>query len=570
MAPPAGQIRPGRYLAVFALIVVVLYALVFFTGDRQATPKLGIDLQGGTRVTLTARSPDGKPPSQEALNQAKSIIDTRVNGMGISGAEVVLDGNNLVITVPGEGGEQAKLVSQTAEVNFRKVVAAVPATPPAPGDQNGANNSGQPGGDKPNGGQPGNANSGDQPNSGGQPDGKPKPQGRPAPAAEQQPPNNGDKGSVDEKTAEEIRKAKETRQSTDPQVQQQALAALDCSKPDPLRGNDEADKPLVTCSKDKTEKYVLDKVFLPGKEVSSANAVQDPRGAGFIVELDFKSEGAKIWGDFTSKNVNERAAFVLDTEVVSAPTINEPILGGRTQISGQFTQKSASDLAQILQYGALPLSFDSSQAETVSATLGLASLEAGLIAGLVGFALIAVYSLIYYRGLGILLIASLGLTAGLVYPVLVLLGRWIGFTLDLAGVAGFIIAIGVTADSFVVFFERIKDEIREGRTVRSAVQRAWPRARRTILSADGVVFLAVAVLYALAVGQVRGFAFTLGLSTVLDLLIVFLVTHPMVVLASRSKFLTRPGLSGLGAMQRLGAAQRKAAAAAASANTKEA
>jgi len=217
----------------------------------------------------------------------------------------------------------------------------------------------------------------------------------------------------------------------------------------------------------------------------------------------------------------------------------------------------------VLKYGSLPLSFATSDAQTVSATLGLASLQAGLIAGLLGLALVFVYCLFYYRALGVLTVLSLGLSGLVIYALLVLLGRWIGYSLDLAGVAGFIIAIGITADSFVVFFERLKDEVREGRTFRSAVPRAWIRARRTILASDAVSFLAAVVLYVFAVQDVQGFAFTLGLSTVLDLLIVFLVTHPLVALASKSKTLSQPSLSGLGAVQRAGAAARAAKAAAA-------
>jgi preprotein translocase subunit SecD len=242
---------------------------------------------------------------------------------------------------------------------------------------------------------------------------------------------------------------------------------------------------------------------------------------------------------------------------VSAPTIQGAIFGS-TEISGQFSQAQAQNLAGILRYGSLPLSFEANEAQTVSATLGLASLEAGLIAGGIGLLLVFVYCLIYYRVLGVLTILSLVLSGVIVFAVLVLLGRWIGFTLDLAGVAGFIVAIGITADSFVIFFERLKDEMREGRTFRSAVPRGWVRARRTILSADAVSFLASAVLYILAVGQVKGFAFTLGLSTVLDLVVVFLVTHPLVALASSSRVFGSPTLSGLGAVAKIGAERRTA------------
>ncbi|RZQ65557.1 protein translocase subunit SecD [Amycolatopsis suaedae] len=555
MAPPAGRFRPGRYLAFFILIVVGLYSLVFFTGDGQAKPKLGIDLQGGTRVTLTARTPDGAEPSRESLAQAKQIIETRVNGIGVAGTEVVLDGNNVVITVPGEQGEQAKNLGQTAKLGFRKVLVAQPAAQPVP---------------PPN--QPGQV----PPPTASQPapppaNGGGAAQGQPAP-----PPPPGD-GTLDDKAVQEIQAAKATRQNpalfaanegdqaavaAAQQAQQQALAAYQCLPDDPLRGNDDPNLPLVTCLKDGTEKYVLGPVFLQGTEIADASSGLDQQGGrGWVVDLRFESEGARIWADFTSKNVNQRAAFVLDTEVVSAPNITTAILDGNTQITGDFTQAEAKNLADVLKYGSLPLSFTSSDATTVSATLGLASLEAGLIAGGIGLLLVFVYCLFYYRMLGVLTILSLGLTGVIVYGVLVLLGRWTGFTLDLAGVAGFIIAIGVTADSFVVYFERLKDEMREGRTFRSAVTRGWVRARRTILASDAVMFLAAAVLFLLAVGEVRGFAFTLGVSTVLDLIVVFLVTYPLVGLVAKSKTLSDPRISGLGAVQQVGRRKRTAAAA---------
>jgi preprotein translocase subunit SecD len=331
--------------------------------------------------------------------------------------------------------------------------------------------------------------------------------------------------------------------------------------------------PLVTCDTKGTEKYVLDPEFMPGTDISNAASGYDTQGgSGFVVNLSFNSAGTKIWGDFTSQNVNQRAAFVLDTQVVSAPNITTAILGGNTQISGQFTQADATNLANVLKYGSLPLSFASSDATTVSATLGLASLQAGLIAGALGLLVVFIYCLFYYRLLGLLTILSLGLSGLLVYAVLVLLGRWIDYTLDLAGIAGLIIAIGITADSFVIFFERLKDEIREGRTFRSAVSRGWVRARRTILASDGVSFLAAAILYWLAVGDVKGFAFTLGMSTVLDLVVVFLVTHPLVAIISKSKskFLSNPKRLGLGAVQQLGSQRKTAKPVVGGANVKEA
>jgi len=593
VAPPAGQIRPVRYLAIFVAIVAALYCLVFFTGNRSPTPKLGIDLQGGTRVTLTARTPNGAAPSAESLKLARTIIENRVNGIGVSGSEVIIDGQNLVITVPGDDGGQAKSLGQTAQLYFRGVVNEVaasaqpaPATPPTTP-------------------APGSAAPATPPASSAPPTTAaptppvpaspapispvvPQPQGRvlpaqvpttpvappatptaaPAPSAATSTAPAPVPGSDADKVAAEIAAAKAQRQSTDPAVQQQALSTLDCSKPDVLAGNDDPKLPLVTCGSDGKAKYILSPSFLKGSDIADAKASIAQGGVGFEVQLSFTSTGSDIWGKYTSENVGKQAAFVLDSRVVSAPRINSAITGGTTSITGQFSQPQAQDLANTLKYGSLPLSFDRSEAETVSASLGLASLQAGLLAGGIGLVLVLLYCLVYYRALGVLTALSLLLSGVIVYAVLVLLGRYIGFSLDLSGIAGFIVAIGITADSFVVFFERLKDEVREGRSFRSAVPRGWIRARRTILSADAVSFLAAAVLYTLAVGQVQGFAFTLGMSTVLDLVVVFLVTHPLVVLASRNEFLSRPALTGLGGVQQL--ARKRKLAEAVAARPKEA
>jgi len=585
VAPPAGTIRPWRYLATFVGIVVVLYALVFFTGDRKPDPKLGIDLQGGTRVTLTARTATGAPPTREQLTLARQIIDQRVNGLGVSGAEVVQDGNNLTITVPGDQGQRAKDLAQTAQLRFRTVLAgpfdAAPPPAPTPGAPGGAPSApgsapGAPGGAQVTPGAPNPApapSSAPGPGSaaphavtalpggsvpGQTPPAPPSP--NPPPSADSTPPTGAT--ASDPELAKQIALARAARQSTDKNVQAMAIQQLQCTGNDVLRGYDDPTKPLITCDQKDTAKYLLGPSFLDGTEIENATAGYDSQRAGNVVNLTFKSEGAKIWGDYTTANVGKQSAFVLDTEVVSAPTIDQPIFGA-TEISGSFSQASAQQLAGVLKYGSLPLSFATSDAETVSATLGLASLQAGLIAGLLGLALVFVYCLFYYRALGVLTILSLVLSGLVVYAVLVLLGRSIGFTLDLAGVAGFIVAIGITADSFVIFFERLKDEVREGRSFRAAVPRGWVRARRTILSADAVSFLASAVLYLLAIGDVKGFAFTLGMSTVLDLVVVFLVTHPLVALAAQSRVFSSPTWSGLGAVARIGAIRRRAAAAAA-------
>jgi preprotein translocase subunit SecD len=273
------------------------------------------------------------------------------------------------------------------------------------------------------------------------------------------------------------------------------------------------------------------------------------QGTGeWIVQLDFNNSGSAAWAEYTAANVGKQVGITLDGKVISAPTINQAISGG-TEISGSFSQKTATELANQLKYGALPLSFTQATAQSISTELGAEQLRAGLIAGAIGIALVFLYALLYYRLLGLVMIASLVLSGAVVYACLVILGRQIGFTLSLAGIAGFIVAIGITADSFVVYFERLKDEIREGRTLRSAVPRAWVRARRTILSADAVSFLAAAILYVLAIGDVKGFAFTLGMSTVLDLVVVFLFTHPLMAYLARFKSFGSSRMSGLGRVE---------------------
>ncbi|HJP75376.1 MAG TPA: protein translocase subunit SecD [Pseudonocardiaceae bacterium] len=577
MASSAGQIRPGRYLWVFALIVVILYALVFGTGDHKASPQLGIDLKGGTTVTLTARTINGAAPDQSSLNQALQVIQARVNGGGVNGAQVNLSGSNIIITIPGDQGALAKQLGETAHLMFRPVVQQVaatqtqtpPTTKPSTTPTSGAPTSGAPA--TSGTANPSTTGTAKAPSSGTNPQAYVGPAAKaagPTPTPTPPPSNNNgsgnSNGNVNQQEAQAIAQAKAARQTTNTQAQQAALNALKCGPGvrDPLIGNDDPKLPLVTCDQNGQVKYVLGPELLDGRQITSATSGQNPNGVDYVVNLTFNSAGSKTWADYTAAHVNTSVAVVLDTQVVSAENIQEAIPGGNTQISGNFTQQSASQLAQVLKFGSLPLSFETSNAQTVSATLGLSSLQAGLIAGGIGLLLVIIYCLFYYRALGLLTVISLGFSGITIYAVLVLLGRWIGYTLDLSGIAGFIISIGITADSFVVFFERLKDEVREGRTFRSAVPRAWVRARRTILASDAVSFLAAVVLYIVAVAEVQGFAFTLGLSTILDLVIVFLVTHPLVVFASRSKSLSKPSMSGLGAVQRAGVEMRAAAAAA--------
>jgi preprotein translocase subunit SecD len=616
VASPSAPVHPSRYLAMFLVLLIGVYLLVFLTGNKHADTKLGIDLQGGTRVTLTARTPDGSRPTREALSQAQQIISARVNGLGVSGSEVIVDGDNLVITVPGTDGNEARNLGQTARLYIRPVINALPVDSagmqggprfPAPrGKPRLPNGQQAPGGPVP-GGQPGLPAPGGQPGTG--PGGAPAPgdlpllpdqplvppQPRPyphdAPSPAPTPPSPGpapspapapstaaappeapllppiQPGPPDPRKdlAERIAKEREWRQSTNKGVQFLALQyeATRCFQEDILAGNDDPDLPLVTCDTQHKQAYLLAPSIISGDQIENASSGMDQHSGGYIVDVQFRSGAANTWADFTAAHIGTQTAFTLDSQVVSAPQIREAIPGGRTQITGgdpPFTASSARELANVLKYGSLPLSFESSEAQTVSATLGLTSLHAGLIAGAIGLGLVLVYSLLYYRALGLLTALSLGASGAMVFAILVLLGRYINYTLDLAGIAGLIIGIGTTADSFVVFFERIKDEIREGKSFRSAIPRGWGRARRTILSGNAVTFLAAAVLYFLAIGQVKGFAFTLGLTTALDTVVVFLVTWPLLYLAGNSKMLAKPAYNGLGAVQQI-ARERRAATA---------
>jgi preprotein translocase subunit SecD len=589
VASSSAPVHPARYLSIFLFMLVGVYLLVFLTGDRKAAPKLGIDLQGGTRVTLTARTPDGSRPSRDALAQAQQIISARVNGLGVSGSEVVVDGDNLVITVPGTDGSQARNLGQTARLYIRPVLNSMPAqgAEPKPPQQPAGTAPGAPG-------APGGPGPGIEPAPGGQPapamTGQPAPPGRPAPQPRpypQEPPpspspappapasNAPAPGAPGEATpgeapapadprkdlADRIADEKKWRQSTRQGVQFLALQfeATRCDKDDILAGNDDPTLPLVACSTDHKVAYLLAPSIISGDQIQDASSSMNSRGIGYVVDVQFRQAAANTWADFTAAHIGTQTAFALDSQVVSAPMIQEAIPGGRTQISGgdpPFTASTAKQLANVLKYGSLPLSFESSEAQTVSATLGLTSLRAGLIAGGIGLLLVLLYSLVYYRALGVLTALSLTASGAMIFAILVELGRQINYTLDLAGIAGLIIGIGTTADSFVVFFERIKDEIREGRSFRSAVPRGWVRARKTIVSGNAVTFLAAGVLYALAIGQVRGFAFTLGLTTILDIVVVFLVTWPLLYLASKSPTLAKPSYNGLGAVQQVARERR--------------
>ncbi|MGK5172635.1 protein translocase subunit SecD [Geodermatophilus sp. CPCC 205761] len=517
------QLPARQYFGAFLLIVAVLYGLVFLTGDTR-TPQLGLDLRGGTTVTLAARTPDGQAPDPEDLELARQIIEQRVNGLGVAEAEVVTEGDsNIVISVPGDDGEQARELGQTAQLRFRPVLAG---PEPAAQAEDGAEST-----------------DGAEPTDPAAPTDTAAPTDSAAPTDPATPtdPAAPSDGAIADPALDPDAPAVTLEQA------QQAYLTLTCGG-ESTGAVDRPEDHVAVCSEDGESKYVLGPAILEGTDIVDASAGTQQTTGEWVVLLDFNADGREIWAQYTADNVGKNVAFTLDGRVVSAPTIQGAI-NGQTTITGQFDQASAEQLANQLRYGALPLTFTQATAQSISTELGEEQLEAGLIAGAIGIALVFLYSLLYYRLLGLVMIASLLLSAVVVYGVLVVLGREIGFTLSLAGIAGFIVSLGITADSFVVYFERLKDEVREGRTLRSAVPRAWVRARRTILSADAVSFLAAAILYWLAIGDVKGFAFTLGMSTVLDLVVVFLFTHPLMEVLSRFRSFGSSRFSGLGRVE---------------------
>jgi preprotein translocase subunit SecD len=543
--------NPARILMVLGALIVLVYGLIFLvapghvgkdklTPAQKYQPRLGLDLEGGTSVILTPRLTKGETGNiKDSLDQAVTIIRARVDSFGVAESEVTTAGNSIVISIPGRQNQNIlNTVKQTALLRFRPVLAAgapTPApvsspTPTAPGTASpspsgtasptpttSTNNEVVPKALR-------NAGSAS-------PSPTPTATSTPAPSAT---PGASGTGAITAKIAQEY-------------------TQLDCSNPEKVRqqirktGADNPKKVLVTCLEDGTEKYILGPAEVEGTDVSgaSANLASNSQGVttgGWEVDLTFTGSGRTKFADTTRRlaalqDPQNRFGIVLDGLVVSAPGLNNgPITGGQAQITGSFSQQEASNLANVLKYGALPLAFDAGSVEQVSATLGGEQLRAGLIAGAIGLGLVVLYSLLYYRGLGLVSVASLVVSAILTYGFVVLLGWQIGFRLSLAGIAGLIVAIGITADSFVVYFERLRDEVRDGKTLRVAVEAGWARARRTILAADFVSFLAALVLYVLSVGSVRGFAFTLGLTTLLDIVVVFLFTKPIVTMLARTKF----------------------------------
>ncbi|HVD19617.1 MAG TPA: protein translocase subunit SecD [Propionibacteriaceae bacterium] len=532
MATTTGH--PGRTLIVLAVLVAGLITLMAVSGTW--TPKLGLDLRGGTTITLTAKNTSGTGAvDPNSLQLAKTIIQSRVDSLGVGESEVTTSGDNqIVVTVPNvQQDELVRLVGQTAVLRFRAVQAAEQVQPPAPAPSATAEPSqgatAQPSGE-PTGGA---SESAKAPSSA--PSAPQAGNNLPMPALPTAPPL-----PLDKACAAADGKGIPPDKALDWQPTeacQAAFAEFTCE----TKVTEVADQGLFACNQEKNEKYLLGPTLIEGNQLTSAVAGIPQNNVNWVVNLEFNPEGAAAFEKATRQisqqsEPQNRFAIVLDGVSISAPSVNEAIAGGRAEISGNFTQQSATELANVLKYGALPLAFDVSEVSNVSATLGGEQLRAGIIAGIIGLVLVVGYCFLYYRGLGIVVVASLAIGAVITYACMVLLGSSVGFALNLPGIAGAIVAIGITADSFVIFFERIRDEVREGRSLRTAVETGWRRARQTILIADTVSMLSALVLFVLAIGAVRGFAFTLGLTTLIDVLVVFLFTKPLMTILARTKF----------------------------------
>jgi preprotein translocase subunit SecD len=523
-------------LALLAGIIVAMILAII--GGDLASPgswhsnfrvHLGLDLTSGTTVALQAVKPGGGTPTAAEMQQAIQIMNNRVNGAGVTEAQVVQQGSDIInVSVPGQSAEAVVAkVSRTAELQFRQVLLIAPNTPATPSPSPSPSASATP-----------SSKASASPS--------PSASGTASPAASATP----------SPTATSATSTWQQAQG-DPSLVSAPVKAqfnkLNCANPNwqqevgyTRAQYNNRNIQIVSCDS-AHNKFVLDEAHVVGDMIASASATPQTNSASaWQVLLNFKGDGTKAFGDLTTTMYDKYGtsgsplddlAVVLDGQVVSFPAINQgPITGGQAQITGNFSQNTATTLANQLSYGALPLSFHQQSVQSVSPELGRDQLTAGLIAAGLGLILVVVYLLLYYRGLAIVAMSSLVIAGLLAYLSVVLLGKYQNFALSLAGIAGLIVAIGITADSFVVFFERLRDEVRDGRSLRAAVEHGWARARRTILVSDTVSFLAAALLYYFAIGSVRGFAFTLGMITVIDVVVVFTFTKPVMTLLARTKF----------------------------------
>jgi preprotein translocase subunit SecD len=566
-------------------LALLLYGVIAagVTWDKaQWAPKLALDLAGGAEIVIAPVPLPGTSGKIDANTLARSveIIRQRINGNGVSEAEITTQGQNIVVSLPGKPDPVTeKLVEQSAQLRFRAVLGEASSQPAATATPT-SSGPATPSGTAPSTAKP-TANATSSPPSGvkstatlapsaaASSNGAPIPpaalrQATATPGATTAPtPSAGSTGTAKPSAtptkagaatpapaptnASDLNWAAQPVAPGSAETYETKFAALDCTKRNRGQSNDDPKKPLTACSQDGTVKFLLGPAEVIGTDVTSASASPEVNsqgnvtGAGWQVNLSFSGSGAKKFADVTTRlaaltGAQNQFAIVLDGLVVSYPGTREAITTGSAQITGSFTETEATGLANQLKFGALPISFTTLTKQDISATLGSEQLQRGLLAGLIGLLLVVFYSLAQYRALGFLTVASLTVAGSFTYGFVVLLGWRQGYRLSLAGVAGLIVSIGITADSFIVYFERVRDEVREGRSLLPAVEAAWQRARRTILASDAVSFLAAVVLFLLALGSVKGFAFTLGLTTLIDILVVFLFTKPMVVVLARTKF----------------------------------
>ncbi|MGW2519890.1 protein translocase subunit SecD [Streptomyces sp. NPDC001617] len=544
----SAQSKPGRSLALILIAIVALTGGMFASGNT--TPRLGIDLAGGTSITLEAVNEPGQPNAINKTNMdtAVAIMNRRVNGLGVSEAEVQTQGDrNIIVNIPkGTNSKEARdQVGTTAKLYFRPVLAtelsgAAATTSPSPSASSSPSGKAtDKAGEK--------ATGTSTPSSSAKPSATATSQGRAVTDALKADSTPSATASSSPSASSSASPSASASASAEASKLEAEYTALDCTKKSDRATAGKTAKATdttVACgnSSGQWQKYILGPAAVDGTDVNKAQAVFNTQtAAGWTVTMEFTGKGTKKFADITGQLAQKtqpqnQFAIVLDGDVVSDPRVSEALTSGSAEISGSFTQQEAQSLANMLKYGALPLTFKEASVTTVTAALGGEQLHAGLIAGAIGLGLVVIYLLLFYRGLSVIAIPSLLVSGALTYAIMSLLGEAIGFALNLPAVCGAIVAIGITADSFIVFFERIRDEIREGRSLRPAVERAWPRARRTILVSDFVSFLAAAVLFIVTVGKVQGFAFTLGLTTVLDVVVVFLFTKPLMTILARRKF----------------------------------
>ncbi|MGB4135373.1 MAG: protein translocase subunit SecD, partial [Microbacterium sp.] len=501
MASTSPTRHAWRVLLGLLIVTAVLFGInaagVYLFQKSSWTPELALDLQGGTQIILEAQTTDGSAPTQEQLDQAAAIIRQRVDASGVGESDITTEGGrNIVVQIPGVADEETQQrIQASAQLEFRAVLATTAAATSFVGE-----------------------------------DGKTTPY--PTPNA----------------TMNAVPTPKPT-DASDPAWLTEKLQAeflsYDCAKAADEHATWAQDQPMIACDPTDQQKYLLGPMELNGTVIKDAQAGRQQDSGVWAVNLVLDDHGTKVFGEISQRlyqlklaqqSPRDQFAFVLDGKVISAPAMQAVIMNGKPSISGSFTQESAKTLADQLRYGALPLSFTVQSNNSVSATLGSQQLKIGLVTGLIGLALVAIYALLSYRALGWVIMASIGVMGVLTYIIICILAWRMGFRLSLAGVAGLIVSIGFTADSFIVYFERIRDELRDGKSVTGAVEDGWGRAKRTIYISKSINILAAVVLYILADATVKGFAFTLGLTTLIDVFIFVIFTHPVMQILARTEF----------------------------------